>query len=218
MNREEEIEKIKNSSVNKNIMIIISIFILSLISVFGIYNTFGIGDIYHMIINIDKDSDRYANITIGVIFGVTMIILQGVNFKRKTIMEKGVFLFGIAILLGIIMTLVFSFTHTIIYPLITMVIIGISIYLFDFVFVTLGVKGFFFFLSIFSLVIIGLLKAGISSTSLIFLVEFLISIILFLSATYPRIKQILFKIGTRDNVDISNTGNNESDSDSDDQD
>jgi len=207
---------LNNSSKNRDILIIVGIFLLSLISVFGIYNTFGLGDIYHLVVNIEKDSDRYANIAIGIVFGITMIVLQGVNFKRKTIIEKGFFLIGVAALISIIIALVFFFTHTIIYPLIIMIVIGISVYLFDFVFVTLGVKGFFFFVSIFSIFIIGLVKVGINSTFLIFLIEFLLSIILFLSATYPRIKQLMFKIGTRDNVDISNTGDSDSDNDSED--
>jgi len=206
-----ETKQLKEHSINKDIFIIFGVFIISLISVFGIYNTFGFGDIYHVILNIEKDTDRYANIAIGVIFGLTMIVLQGVNFKKKDLLGKAGFLFTIGVLIASIVAIIFFFTTSITYPLFTMFVIGISIYMFDLVFLTLGVKGFFFFLSIFSIITVGIYK-GLhslgydSSTLIVFIAELLVSLILFFSATYPRIKQVVLKIGTRDNIDISNTG------------
>ena len=188
--------------------------ILSFISVFGIYNTFSDYNLVSFIGNIEDTQERYANYFILILAMVTMLILQGINFKRKALGEKLLILLGLMAAIAIAITVIFVFTNSIIYPLISLLIIGISTYLLEMFFDTMGTKGLFFFMLLMSLTVIAVYKAGFHSNALLFnMAESIFAIILFLGATYPRIKSSLFKIGVRDNVDISNTGTDDSDSD-----
>jgi len=200
------LENLNKQENIKSYAILVGVFILSLISVFGIYNTFSDLNLYKMILHIQNTSDKIANAVIALIFTATMLILQGVNFKKKELSAKIKILSLLALFILSIIAIVFMFTTTIVYPLITMLIVGISLYLFDMVFSTLGLKGFFFFILIFGLILIAMAKAHLSSTFLISIGELFLSFILFISATYPRLKAIVFKISIRDNIDISNTG------------
>ena len=74
---------------------------------------------------------------------------------------------------------------------------------------TIGTKGFFFFLVIFLLIVTGIYKAGIhSNIVLINLIEWVFVLIIFIGTTYPSLRRVLFKVGTQNNVDISDTGSN----------
>jgi len=190
---------------------IIFIGFLSFISVFGIYNTFSDINLINIIGKISDPTEKYANYFILFLTMLTMIVLQGINFKRKDLFDKISVLFGIIIVIATVIAVIFFFTNSIVYPAISLLIVGISTYLLEMVFDTIGTKGFFFFLLIMSLGIIGVYKAGFhSNTLLINLTETVFALIIFIGATYPRIKSTFFKIGVRDNVDISNTGDDNS--------
>ena len=83
---------------------------------------------------------------------------------------------------------------------------------------TIGIVGVFSTVTLFSVFLIFMIKSGIEYTgSFLFTsIQVLLSLLLFLGTTYPRIRSMLFKIGTRDNVDIDggmNTRNDDDDGD-----
>lgn len=191
---------------------ILFIGVLSFIAVFGIYNTFSDINLISMIGKITNQNEKYANYFILSLTIVTMVTLQGINFKKKALMAKAGVIISIFIIIAIILGTIFYFTTSLLYPVISLIIVGLTTFLLDMVFDTMGTKGFFFFLLLMSLGILGIYKAGFHSTGLIMtLSETVLALIIFIGATYPRLKSSLFKIGVRDNVDISNTGSDDFD-------
>jgi hypothetical protein len=83
---------------------------------------------------------------------------------------------------------------------------------------TIGIVGVFSTVTLFSVFLIFMIKSGIEYTgSFLFTsIQVLLSLLLFLGTTYPRIRSMLFKIGTRDNVDIDGSMNTTNDENTDD--
>jgi hypothetical protein len=207
---QEILDKSANNSILKETGILLVLFGASLISIFGIYNTFSDYNLVHVLSTISDPIEKYANYAVALIFSVFMIILNGVNFRKKALLEKGSFLLTSIITLTILGGIVFYYATNLFYPIISLIVLGITLYLLDLVFVTIGLKGFFFFLVIFLFSLIGIYKTGYHSvTGLTTIAQIFISLILFISATYPRLKRIFLRINTGDNVDISNTGYDE---------
>jgi len=196
---------IEKNNIKKDIIILISLFLLSFISIFGIYNTFTI-NLIDILNSIPNSGERYANYLILGLFVLTMGVLQGINLKKKDLFGKLSVIVGIIVMIAVILTIILFYTKSLMYPILTMVIIGITMYLLELVFVTIGTKGFFFFLTLFGLGIVWLYKSGVKEyTILVTVTELAIVLLLFIAATYPRIKNLMFHIGTRDNIDISNS-------------
>lgn len=209
-------EKQENQkSLNSDWYKILFIGILSFIAVFGIYNTYSHINLISMIGQISDPNEKYANYFILGLTIVTMTALQGINFKKKTLMGKAGVLIAIFVIITIILVTIFYFTTSLLYPVISLLIVGLTTFLLDMVFDTMGTKGFFFFMLIMLLFVMWIYKQGFDSANLIItLTEGAMALIIFIGATYPRLKSTLFKIGMRDNVDISNTGSNSDDDDS----
>ncbi len=198
-----------NHSTLKEILLLLFLFVLSFISVFGIYNTFTI-NLIHIISHIPDTTERYANYAIMFLFIVTMLIIQGINLKKRDLFGKASVILGIIAMVAAILAIILFFTKSLLYPLLSLVIIAITMYMLELVFVTIGTKGFFFFLTLFGVGIIALYKAGHTDIKfLVTLAEAAIALLLFLAATYPRLKALFLRIGTRDNIDIPNEGDAE---------
>jgi hypothetical protein len=213
MNKERYQEKMlqtESNSIVKELTILFVLVFLSFVSVFGLYNTFSDYNLFNFLWAIPDSTEKYANFAIAILFAVTMGILQGVNFKKKTLMGKLSFIFFVLAMVVSIVSIVLFFTNSLVPPVMTILIVGITMYLFDLVFMTIGLKGFFFFLLVFSFGLIEVYKQGYHSGAGLFTIgEIFLALILFISATYPRLKSLFFKIGTRDNIDISNTGSDD---------
>ena len=189
---------------------ILLIGVLSFVAIFGIYNTFTI-NLVHILNGIEVPKEKYANYFILIVTMVTMITLQGINFRKKHLMEKMSTILILILIVATILATIFFFTSTIVYPLLSLLIVGLTTYLLDLAFMTLGVRGFFFFILGLSFAVLAFYKLGFhSSTFLINMGQVVLALILFLGATYPRIKKDLFKIAVRDNIDISNSGSEDS--------
>ena len=188
----------------KELGILIFLLFISLVSVFGVYNvfTFNLIGLMH---ELPSDTERYANYAILAMIVIMFAVLQTVNMKKKDAFGKvGVVLFILAMAAAILAVTLF-FTKSLLYPLMSLVLIGLLAYMFDLVFSTIGAKGFFAFTVLFGLGIVALYKSGVDAPKvLITLGELAMALILFVAATYPRLKALLFHIGTRDNVDIDN--------------
>jgi hypothetical protein len=187
------------------------LFALSLLSVFGIYNTFTT-DLIDIINRIPDNTEKIANYAIIVLFVGVMGTLQGINLKKKDLFAKMGVIAGIVFAIVAILAIILFFTKSLLYPLMSLVIIGITMYMLELVFMTIGAKGFFFFLTLFGLGIVALYKTGHKDFDFLVTVSELgLALLLFLAATYPRIKSLLFRIGTRDNIDIDNGGDDSAD-------
>lgn len=198
----------KKTSILKEVSILIVLLVISLVSVFGIYNTFTI-NLIDTIAKIPDDTERYANYAIITMIVTMFAVLQTVNMKKKDAFGKvGVILF-ILLTAVAILGIVLFFTDSLLYPLASLILIGLLAYMFDLVFSTIGAKGFFAFTLLFGLGIVALYKNGVDAPKvLITLGELAMASILFVAATYPRLKALLFHIGTRDNIDIDNASDN----------
>lgn len=198
-------EETKNTSTWKEIGILAALFAISMVSVFGIYNVFTI-NLIDLISKIPDASERYANYAIAAMIAVMFAVLQTVNMKKRDSFGKiGVILFIILTAVAILGITLF-FTKSLLYPFMSLLLIGMLAYMFDLVFSTIGAKGFFAFTVLFGLGIVALYKNGVDAPkTLITLAELSMALILFIAATYPRIKALMFHIGTRDNIDIENT-------------
>ena len=194
----------KKTSMAKEAAILFLLLAISLVSVFGVYNVFTI-NLMDAIAKIPDDTERYANYAIVGMIVVMFGVLQTVNMKKKDAFGKvGVILF-ILLTAVAILGIVLFFTDSLLYPLASLIFIGLLAYMFDLVFSTIGTKGFFAFTLLFGLGIVALYKNGVDAPKvLITLAELAMAFILFVAATYPRLKALLFHIGTRDNVDIDN--------------
>jgi len=199
----------KNTSTLKEVSIILLLLVVSLVSVFGIYNPLTT-NLLDMMTKIPNDTERYANYAIAAMIMVMFAVLQTVNMKKKDAFGKiGVVLFILAMAAAILAVTLF-FTKSLLYPLASLILIGLLAYMFDLVFSTIGAKGFFAFTVLFGLGIVALYKNGVDAPKvLITLGELAMAFILFVAATYPRLKALLFHIGTRDNVDIDNASERE---------
>ena len=197
----------ETKQINKKELIkILFIGLISFLAIFGIYNTFTI-NLIEILNGINVPKEKYANYFILIVTMVTMVVLQGINFRKKHLMEKMSTILILSLIVASILAVIFFFTSTIIYPLLSLMIVGLTTYLLDLAFATLGLRGFFFFVLGLSLAVLAFYKLGFhSSEFLINMGQVVLALILFLGATYPRIKSNLFKIAVRDNVDISNTG------------
>lgn len=206
--------KTKESSFNwKEAAILGLLFVISVVSVFGIYNVFTV-NLIGAISKIPSDTERYANYAIIAMIVIMFAVLQTVNMKKKDAFGKiGVILF-ISAMAAATLLIVLFFTKSLIYPLLALLIIGMFSYMLDLVFSTIGAKGFFAFLLLFGLGIVGVYRAGVDAPKiLISLGELAMAMILFVAAVYPRVKALFFHIGTRDNIDISNASEEPSDHD-----
>lgn len=208
----------KNEKVSKTLLIVLGILMASFVSIFGIFNTFSDLNVIEMIWHTEDTKEKIANFGIVILFMMTMLALQGIHFKRKGLFEKGHILLAVGAMIAAIGFLMFFFSNNIMYPLISIAIIGLTLFLFELVFITIGVKGLFFILIIFSIGLVSLLKNGQihEISTIITLVEIAFALILFFGATWPRLKSLILRIGTRDNVELDNNGvdyNNEGDDD-----
>lgn len=198
----------KNEKKSKTVVILLTLLAASFVSVFGIYNTFSDINIFEIILNMDSTSEKVAIFSMLAIFILVTIMLQGVNFKRKDLSGKTVVLFSIGLAIAAILSIMFFFVDNLLYAIVSIVIIWLLLFLFDLVFLTLGVAGLFFIITAFSIGLIGLLKMGalddVSST--VTVIQAFFAILLFIGATLPRIKSLFLKIGTRDNVEFGNAG------------
>ena len=198
----------KNEKTSKTLLIVMGILIASFVSIFGVYNTFSDINVIEMIWNIDDTKEKVANFGIVILFMITMVALQGIHFKRKGLFEKGYILFGVGVMIASIGFLMFFFSNNIMYPLISIAVIGLTLFLFELVFMTIGLKGLFFVLIIFSIALISLLKKGHVEeiATIVTLIEVGLALVLFIGATMPRLKSLILRIGTRDNVEFDNNG------------
>ncbi len=195
-----------NDSVTKEVVVLLGLLLLSIVSVFGIYNTFTV-DLIEIIGKIPDTNEKIANYVIIVLFAVMMGTLQGINLKKKDLFGKLGVIVGIVLGAAAILAIILFFTKSLMYPLVSLLIVGITMYMLELVFLTIGTKGFFFFLTLFGLGIVALYKTGHKDFSfLVTMAELGLVALLFLAATYPRIKSLMLHIGTRDNIDIDNTG------------
>lgn len=191
-------------SIWKEIAILFLLFLISFVAVFGLYNPLTV-DLFDMIAKIPSEKERYANYAIMAMIVFMFGVLQTVNMKKKDAIGKiGVVVFIIVTAAAILATVLY-FTTSLLYPLLSLLLIGFLAYMLDLMFVTIGPKGFFAFTLLFGMGLVGLYKIGVHAPkTLVTLAELSLVLILFIAATYPRIKSLLFHIGTRDNIDISN--------------
>lgn len=214
-NQHQDIKKEKMKDIYKGAGVIIALFLASMVAIFGIFNTFTI-DLIEAISRLESTGEKVANYALLVIFIVTMTFLSTVYWKKKDTLSKIstiLSLFGVLVAMAII--LIF-FINNIMYPLLTILVLGITFFLFNMLFDTLGLKGIFFYLVIaIILIIFGFKGMDKSQISTLFTVsQFAMALLLFIGTTYPRIRQLMFKIGTRNNTDIDGsvqTNNNDDD-------
>jgi hypothetical protein len=193
-------------STLKEVLTLLFLFVLSLFSVFGVYNTFTL-DLIEIIEHIPDPQERWANYAIMILFVIVMGTLQGINLKKKDLFGKIGVILGIGAAIAAILAIVLFYSNNLFYPILSMLIIGTTMYMLELVFLTIGPKGFFFFLTLFGVGLIALYKQGYHDFSfLVTVAELALALLLFIAATYPRLKALMFSIGTRDNIDIPNTG------------
>lgn len=195
----------------KEYFIIFLLLLASFISVFGIYNHYNY-NLIDFIAKIENKEEAWANYALLGIFSFTMIFLQSIYWRRKDILSKFSIMLVISIAIAVMLAILFYYIDNFIFPAMSLMIIGMTFYLFDLVFITIGIRGIFFATAIYSIIVIALLKSGIgTSVEMVFTeTQVFLSLLLFLGAAYPRLKAVLFQIRTRDNVEFDNGGSGQS--------
>ena len=228
MNKEDTFEKVlKEDFVKKSVkdndrnlkeyFMIFLLLLASFISVFGIYNNYEYS-LINFISQIENNKEAWANYALLGIFSFTMIFLQSIYWRRKDMLSKLSIMLIIGLAIAAMLAILFYYIDNFLFPAMSLMIIGMTFYLFDLVFITIGIRGIFFATAIYSIIVIALLKSGIgTSIQMVFTeTQIFLSLLLFLGAAYPRLKAALFQIRTRDNVEFDNGGSGQSaDNDSD---
>ena len=204
MKKENHLElEEKEQSTYKEWIIIIALFVASFVSIFGIYNVADIS-LLNSIHNIPEHSERYANYTLLLLFSATMFIVSTIYWKKKDLLAKMQVMIFLFLILALMILIMIVWVNNFIYPFLSLILLGITFFLFNMLFNTIGLVGLFFSVSLFSVMLVLMLKQGIGTnfSTLFTLIQFFFVLILFLGTTYPRIRSQLFKIGTRDNVEL----------------
>lgn len=190
------------------------LFIASFISVFGIYNVFHFS-LVDSINNIPVLSERLANYALLSLFAITMFVMSTIYWKKKDFFSKMQVLGFLSLILIIMIGIMALWIHNFAYSFVALVILGITFFLFNMLFNTIGLVGVFFSVSLFSVLMVFMMKMGVGTTasSVFTIVQTFIALLLFLGTTYPRIRSMLFKIGTRDNVEMDGSMQTSSDND-----
>lgn len=191
-----------DSELYKKVGILFVLFLASCVSTFGIYNTFG-PNLISMIGALPSVVEQVANVAILGLFGYTLFYLNITSNIKKTAGEK-MRVFGLIILtVGAIAGLMVV-TGSVIYPLISMAVVSITFYLYRLMMATIEIYGVFALLAIFIAVPVVFYTNGwVSNGSVLFtILQIIMTIVVFIGATAPRIKQILFKTRTTDNVEL----------------
>jgi len=215
MANNNETSAVKDNSNIKSYMTIFILLVASFISVFGIYNNYN----YHLIGFISEIEDKHeaiANYTLLGIFSFTMIFLQSIHWKRKDMLSKFSIMVVLAVAIVSMLAIIYFYVDNFLFPLLSIVILGMTFYLIELVFITLGISGIFFATVIYSIISIGFIKVGIATDfkTVFSNTQIFLALLLFLGAAYPRIKSALFQIRTRDNIELDNNGDGFSDNDS----
>ena len=201
----------------KELFIIISLLGASFISIFGIYNVFGF-NLIDSINNITVLSEKIANYALLLLFSITLFIMSSIYWKKKDFFSKMQIIGFLILVLGIMIGIMILWINNFIYPLISILILGISFFLFNMLFNTIGLLGVFYSVSIFSVFIVFMVKMGWSTEmgTLFSIIQGFLAFLLFLGTTYPRIRSLFFKIGTRNNVEFDGSVQTSNDDDDDD--
>lgn len=190
-------EKLKSQNTSK-ILVILALAFMSFVSVFGIYNTFTF-NIVNMISTLETFKEQFANFAILIIFSGTLLYVNSINFARREFMERTK-VFGV--LAGSItaIVLLMLLANSLLHPLVSMGIIGISFMLFRMMFSTIGLIGVFSVIAIFIAFPVIAYKAQLLTTAPALLTagQALLTLVVFVGATYPRLRALLFQVRTRD--------------------
>lgn len=206
--------KLETNTIN-NVLVLGVLALMSYISVFGIYNSFG-SNIVSMIMELPTIQDKFANFGILAIFAGTAIYLGSIYLKTKGFFETMKTMFIALASLVTIAGLMFL-SSSVIYPLTSMAVIGIAMVLFKMMFNTIGHLGTFAVLGLLITIPVVAVKSSTSVdvSTVVTLVQAMLTVVVFVGATYPRLRTLLFKtntvtgvMGSEDNND-SEGGNHE---------
>jgi len=176
---------------------------LSIVSVFGIYNTFTF-NIISMIGNLPTLTAQAANTAILVLFTGAIMYANMVNIQREAFFSQLKTYFTGFVILSTIGGLM-AFLGEVTAPIIGMAIIGTSIFLFKLMFRTIKVGGAFAVLAMFIGVPVFLFTSGlsVSSEAVVIALQCVLTAVLFVGVTWTRLQQVLFKVSTRANVELN---------------
>ena len=214
-NVDQTIDEEQNSKTTEWIAII-SLLIASFISVFGIYNTFEVS-LIHSISEIPETSEKIANYALLGLFTLTMFVMSTIYWKKKDFFSKMQVIGFLILILVIMVGIMAMWINNFLFPFVSLIILGITFFLFNMLFNTIGIIGVFFSITLFSVFMVFMLKIGVGTTasSIFTIIQTFVALLLFLGTTYPRIRSMLFKIGTRDNVELEGSGMQSSHNDND---
>jgi hypothetical protein len=189
----------------KEALILLGLFIASVVTTAGLYNPYGL-DVFSLLLSLPDKKEIYADFAI---LAITVLAVIAIKFgsKGKTFSSRAAsFLFAAAALAAVVAITLF-FVKNLSYLALSVLVLGTFLYLFSLATATIGILGMFFLSIFFAIGIVALHRAGVHDGKTIALLsELSLAAIIFIAAAYPRIKRLLFKIGTRDNVDIPNEG------------
>lgn len=201
-----------DSELYKKIGVLCVLFILSCVSTFGIYNTFG-PNVISMIAGLETATAKFANVAILGLFTATLFYLGITSNVKKTAGENmklgGLIILSLCAIGGFMIM-----TNSVIYPLISMSVVGITFILFRMMMSTINVYGVFALAAGFIAAPVVAYTSGALTTGSGFFtfMQVIMTAVVFIGATYPRLRAILFRVRTQDNVEMSHgAGQEESD-------
>jgi hypothetical protein len=201
-------EKIKEG------VVVFALLIASFISMFGIYNIYDFS-LVSFILQIEDNNEKIGNFLLLGIYSGTMLYLSSLYWKKKEAYSKFKILIFLLVVLVVMIGIMFFFINNFIFPFLSLIITGITFLLFNMLFNTIGIVGVFSTVSLFSIFLVYMIKSGIEFTggTLFTSIQVLLSLLLFVGTTAPRLKTLFFKIGTQDNVEFDGSVNSSSSDD-----
>lgn len=204
MGKLRDLRERADSELYKKIGVIVLLFAMSCISTFGIYNTFG-PNLVSMISGLESTTAKITNFIILISFAFTLFYLNITSNIKKTVGEKmkigGLVVVTICAIAGFMVM-----TGSVIHPLISMAVVSITFYLYRLMMTTINVYGVFALLSGFiAIPVVAYTSGWLTNGSTLFtFLQVIMTFVVFIGATAPRIKQVLFKTRTVDNVEFDN--------------